>query len=336
VVVVAGSPPLSQVVSAMLDVLHDFLPAAPPPLPAAGVSLVSVVERSVGIGNYRGDDVIGSFGIRELKGVRLDALVRYQLWAGGPVDADQAALDLNTALLAARDTLRAAGVLRLSLEAAQLAELQGSINAWRKVADYRVLYEFPYVDTGGAESLIARIPIDAALDDPSLASEVTIVTDEMTRWSNEPTADPAAPPLTARGPFSIATLASLSFLTTPPTGTVTITRTFDGAQGGPVPFLDLPTFIDAVSGDEPAERHARVVLASIGAFLADLGAPGPPVELGDWDANTNIDAYELRTLAIEPPIELPGLRDRFEIAYEQGALEEVGVVYLRASRGGSA
>ena len=100
-----------------------------------------------------------------------------------------------------------------------------------------------------------------------------------------------------------------------------------------MPFANLPTFLDAVGGKDPADRHAQLVFASIGSFLTALGVPGPPVRLGDWNADGTIDAYESRTLAVDATIELPRVFDTFDIVYENDALDVVGVVYLRATRG---
>src|SRR5207237_3579845 len=98
--------------------------------------------------------------------------------------------------MADRETLRAAGFQRLSLESTPVAQpFVDTVGGWRRYADYRVLYEFDYQSTDGVQSLIVRIPIniDSGLDNQSM-----IVTDAMTRWDST-----KAPGLVVRGASSI-------------------------------------------------------------------------------------------------------------------------------------
>jgi len=332
VVTVAGSPPLDQVVASLLTVLKGYLPPPIPQLPAPLVTLASLTERSAGLGSYRGDEALANIGLAELKAVRLEALVRFQLWGADPGETETAAADLAGRLLKDRDSLRSRGVLRLSLEDTPFAEFERAPNAWHKGSGYRILYEFPYRDGGGAQSLIARIPVQTDLDQrDSPDEESTIVTDEMVRWD-----DLAAPPIRIRGPSTAGALASLVFQPGPePAGTVTVLRTFDGAVGAPVDHPSLSAFLDAVTGPSAPERHARTTFASLGAFLASLGPPGTAIDLGDWDLNGNPDAYEPRTLAIDPPIELERVTDLLEVSFQQSAFDQVTVAYLRIRRGES-
>jgi len=326
----SGGPSLDQVVTAMLGRLDDYLPPPAPPLPEPSVSVVSMNERAVGLGNRRGTETRGSFAVVALKGIRLDSLVRFQLWAAGPAQAETAMTDLNSRLMADRDAMWGAGFLRLMLEVTPPADyVPAPVDAWRKQADYRVLYEYHYQDTDGAESLIARIPIhsDPEVRD-SLQRETTVVTDEMIRWDNE-----AAPPLVARGRFDVGGLSVLTFIpSTAPSGTVTLTRTFDGAVGSPTVYLTLATFLAAVAGPDAPERHGQVTFASLGDFLAAFSAAGDPVMLGDWDLDGVPDSYQPRALALEPAIQLPGIADRLAVTYQATAFDQVAVVYLRATR----
>jgi hypothetical protein len=251
-----GSPYLDLVVAAMLGRLDDYLPVPAPPLPAPSVSVASVRERAVGLGNCRGMESRGSFAVVELKGIRLDALARFQLWASGPAEADTAITDLNARLMADRDNLQVQGFLRIALESTLPADpVPPPVSAWRKHADYRVLYEHHYTDTDGAESLIARIPvgIDSNLE------EATTITDEMVRWDNQ---DAAA--LVVRGRFSVGDLSALAFVPgTAPSGTVTLMRTFDGAAGPPTTHATLAAFLAAVAGPNAPERHAHATFAGM-------------------------------------------------------------------------
>jgi hypothetical protein len=324
-----GAVPFGAALAEMLALLDDFVPAPAPPFPDAAISVASVSERSAGLGGLRGMEFRDRFQVAELKAVRLDALVRYDLWGGTPVSATQAASTVNAGLVGARDTLRGQGVLKLNLEGVEAPDFAASLNAWRVAASYRVLYEFPYQDAGGAESLLATIPIDFEPEQSGGPTEETVVTDELTRWD-----DDGAPSLVVRGRFGVGGLLVLSwFSAAAPTGAVSITRTFDGAAGPPDPFASLDAFLDAVSGPDPMSHHATVNFATLVDFLAAVGAAGVPVALGDWDQDGVTDLYLPRSRTVLPPLQLASAVDRFEIAYTDPALDQPGVVYLRATRG---
>ena len=220
-------------------------------------------------------------------------------------------------------------MLKLNLETVEPPDFAGSLNAWRSAALYRVLYEFPYQDSGGAQSLIARIPIEFEPETPGAASEETVVTDELTRWD-----DDGAPPLILRGAIGIASLDVLSwFAGQAPTDSVSLARTFDGATGPPVPFASLDAFLDAVAGPAPGARHASVAFTALPDFLAAMGPAGTATLLGDWDEDGAEDPYLPRTRTLVPPVLLREPGDRFEITYDGAALDRPAVVYLRATRG---
>ena len=321
---------LDKALTAMMDALDNYLPPPSPPLPNPGMSVASLSERAVGLGSRRGSETRGQFAAVALKGMRLDAQVQYQLWATGPVEAEAAMTDLNTRLTADREALWTAGFLRLTLVNALAAEHVPSISAWRKQADYKVLYEYRYQDSDGAESLIVRIPIHS---DPevrnSLQRETTVVTDEMVRWDNE-----QAPALAVRGPVRLGTLAALVFVPgTAPNGTVVLRRTFDGALGVPTAHPTLADFLNAVAGSNVPERHAQITFPSLTDFLAAFNIAGDPVTLGDWDADGVLDSYQARVLALGPGIPLSDATDRLEIVFQNAAFDQIAVVYLRLRQG---
>ncbi len=322
-----STPPLNQVIATMMGLLDDYLPPPVPPLPNPGVSMVGLKTRTVGLGNSRGTEKRGSIAVVELKGIRLDARVQFQLWATGPAEAETAMTTLNAQLMGARDPLWIAGFLRLKLEAAPPAERLTAVRAWRKQADYSVLYEYRYQDTDGSESLIASIPVESDLERRNVPErETTVVTDEMVRWDNE-----AAPALVVRGPFSVKRFSAVAFTSgTAPSGTVTLRRTFDGAIGLPTVFPLLADFLAAVVGSNPQSRHAQVTFGTPSSFLNAFSPAGAPITLGDWNRDSLPDSYQARMLAIEPAIRLPGVADRLEIAYQGAALDQVSVIYLRA------
>ena len=319
-----SAPDLDQVISDILSELSKYLPPPEPPLPDPSVSVVRVTERTVGLGNRRGNETRGSFPVVVLKGGRLDAVIRFQLWANELGAVDNAMDELHGHLLAARDELWAAGFLSVAAEETSLAEHISNLNAWRKTSDYRVLYEFRYQDTEGAESLIARIPI--AID--SEYGESTIVTDEMIRWDNE-----AAPVLVVRGRFSVWRLSALAFVTgTAPSGAITLMRTFDGAVGPPANYPTLTDFLAAVAGPDAPERHGQLTFSSLSDFLAAFSTADDPVTLGDWDKDGMPDSYEPSVLGLEPAIQLQGKADRLELTYQGDAFDQVAVVYLQVTQ----
>lgn len=328
-----GPTPLARALQAMVDVLDDYTlppimqPPPPPPLPPANVLLASVVERTVGVGSRVGLDLRGPFSVAELKGLRVESLVRFELWAHTPAEVAQAAEDLVARLLGDREALRGSGFLRIALKGVNPSENVFSEDAWRQFVEFDTLFEFPYVDTSDAESLIAQIPIHIN----SEHNEDTIVVDEMARWDNE-----TAPTLRVRGPIQVGALTALAFIPgAEPVGSVTITRTFDGASGPPASFPTLADFTTAVAGENPAERHAEVTFASLVEFLAAISTLLEPIVLGDWDLDGVPDEYKSSQFRIDPSIRLTTVNDRLEIAFEHPELSEVAVVYLRASTGSS-
>lgn len=261
----------ATVLNAMLAVLETYRlpppptpppPPPPPPLPVPTLSVVSVTERAVGLGSRIGTENRGPFTVAALKGIRLEAVVRYHLWADTSNNVDRDIQALIKRLLGDRDVLRAAGFLRLGLKSTSASENVFAEDAWRQSAEFGVLYEFPYQDSDDADSLIARIPINISEE----FTESTTITDEMVRWDNE-----SAPPLLLRGGLSIGKLSGLAFIPgTAPTRTVTLTRTFDGATGLPLTHPTMTSFLAAVAGANPPQRHANVAFTSLKTFLAAI------------------------------------------------------------------
>jgi hypothetical protein len=319
------APTLDTAVQAMLGALTTYLPAPAGPLPDPTVSVTSLTERTVGLGNVRGTDARGAFPAVDTKGIRLDAVTRFQLWAAGPAQADAALTTLASKLASDASALWTQGFLKLALEAAPPPEIIPSLPAWRRHADYRVLYEYAYSDTGGADSLIAQIPIE--LD--GVFGESTTVTDEMARWD-----DTVAPALVVRGPFTAASLSLLLFVAAAsPAHKVTLTRTFDGAPGAPANHATLADFVSAVAGAAPAERHASVVFDPFSNFVAAASADGDPLFMGDWNNDNIPDRYDPLRIALGAGVALAQPEDRLEVAYDAPAFEHTAVMYLRATRG---
>jgi hypothetical protein len=320
----ATTPTLDVVANAMLNVLASFLPAPIGGLPAPNVIMTNLRERSAGLGRHIGFGTVADMSLVALKGIRLEGTARFQLWAAAPADVDSAVSTLNTNILAALGNLYSQGFLKISMREAKPADHIDTVG-WRRAADYRVLYEFPFQDSDDSQSILVRIPI--SID--SSFNQSTVVTDEMARWDNL-----AAPALRARGPRAITAISALSFIPGPsPSGSVTLLRTFDGAAGPPTVHLTLPDFLNAVTGNPPAERKATVSFASINDFLTALGAAGNPINMGDWNNDGIPDhQYLPRTLAVQPALRLQDVVDRFEITYSAPAFDQVAVLYLRLSK----
>ncbi|HXF40081.1 MAG TPA: hypothetical protein VN687_10240 [Blastocatellia bacterium] len=331
-------PTLDQVIKRIGEIFDDYLPPPPPPPqpgeppspPLPNLSFVSVTERSVGIGNRVGSELRGTFGVLALKGVRVEVVLRFQLWANSPTDVDDAVQTLIGDLLADRDELRKQGVLRLALKSVGTSDTPGGGDTWRQSIEFSLLYEEPFSDTDGAESLIAQIPIKIN----SEFDETTVVTDEMIRWDDKD--DTSAPPLILRGPVQIGDLSSLYFQQgtgpgTAPGGSVTVRRTFDGPSGQANTPASFDDFLAAVCDPAAPDRNAEFVFNSLADFLAVFGPGGDPVILGDWKDDTALDDYQSLALKIDPPIKLPLATDRFEIVFQHKKFDQPAVLYLRAA-----
>ena len=87
-----------------------------------------------------------------------------------------------------------------------------------------------------------------------------------------------------------------------------------------------------MAGHNAAVRNAKVTFASYAQFRAAFKAAGPLVTLGDWNKDGVPDEYRPSVLTIDPPIELPETKDRFEASYDNGRkFNRIGVAYLRAT-----
>lgn len=327
----SGPPALDDVLAQMLSVLEGYFPADAGPALVTGVSVVSVAERTLGLGNRRGDEARAGFAVVALKGGRLEATVRFQALANNAGDVETAIDTLHATLLANKDPLWAAGFLRLSAEDTSPADLIAPPDTWRKTTDYKLLYEFHYQDTDEARSLIARIPIAS---DPevrnSLQREMTVVTDEMVRWDDEDL--PAR--LVVRELARVSSLNALIFVPgAVPEGRVTLRRTFDGASGPPQLYPNLAEFLANAGGSTPSERHGQVTFDPFSDFLAAFTPVGSSIMLGDWDEDDTPDNYEPGILTFEPAIYLPGPTDHLDIVYQNGGdglFGHVAVLYLQA------
>lgn len=324
----SGNVHRDGVIDGMLKELAGYLPHPVAGLPAPGISVASVIERPVGLNNRVGTVKLGEFPVLAVKGIRLDALVRFQSWAAEPGQIDTDFINLNSQLMADRDALRSAGFLRLALENTAEAENIASLNAWRKQADYRVLYESQYLDTDGALGLIARIPITDFLEQPdSEPRETSTVSDRMICWNNT-----NAFPLALRGPFAVSGFFALVYIPgANPTGTVTLTRTFDGAKGAPKAYHVWKDFLAAVSGANAQERNSQVTFASLQDFLGNFRKTGDTVAFGDLVPSNPPDIYTAQVLSVDPAIDLTGFSDRLELSYQNEALDQTAVLYLRAT-----
>jgi len=318
-----------RVVNRMLDEMRGFLmPVSGQPDPV--VFLISLNGAPVGLGKYIGDASHGSLGRVERKGVRLDCVIRFMLWGANADAVNEAMRILQSTLLAATQLLFNRGFLRFNALASSNPAFDSALDAWVRTADYSLLYECVYEATDAADSLIAQIPIRSDLEERNpLQRETTVITDEMVRWDNE-----TAPSLTLRGPINVGGLSALFFISSNvPSGIVTFTRTFDDAPGLPASHLTLADFLAAVAGLNPLSRHATVTFASLSVFLAAFNDSGASLVLGDWDMNNIPDSYESRILDFASSIRLPGTADRLEVSYQDSALNQPAVLYLRALRG---
>ncbi|MEE8583562.1 MAG: hypothetical protein V3T83_01795 [Acidobacteriota bacterium] len=335
-------PPLDNAGRELLEILAEHLPARSGSLPDHSLALAEVNEKTVGLGSLRGVDRRVVFNLAELKGLRLDALIRFQLWFEEPGQAEVGLNNLNLSLMNERDGLRATGVLRLKLESSSPPERVAPIEGWRIVANFRVLYEHHYQDSGGAESLIAQIPIGCELEEGVL--QTTTVTDEIVRWDKLD-----APALQVTG-ASARRIGGLAVLRHPPSGPtsgeVTLAR-LDLASGqAPSLAGSLMEFVQRVTDQENPATNIRFS-DSLEQFLQaepffaarerrQDGEAEPAaeirIELGDRDKDGLADEYGLRLLPFGSPLKLPRPEDVFRLK-AQFDPDSDAVLYIRASRG---
>ncbi len=337
-----ASPPigtkttLDQAVADMLAMLRDHLVPPGGSLPPSTVSIVSLEERLLGLGNRRGYETIGSLATVALKGGRIEAVARFQLWGNTPAAVDTLVDDLQTSLAAARDTLWSAGFLKMTLQDTGLADRVSALGAWRKTTDYRVLYEYRFSDLDGAESLIARIPIHADQEERfSPMRETTLVCDEMVRWDDKGSSDLVVRS-NSRRPRRIAGMAILAWLPAGWSGNpVTLSRIQTDNPAAPTTYLTLNDFLVAVTDPAVPDLHARVEFATLADLLAAFTVAGPTIPMGDWDEDGTPDGYVPGTLVFGNPVVLDRGNQLFRVSYQDPAFDTPAVVYLRAGvRGG--
>jgi hypothetical protein len=278
----------------MLDHLRERLPEGEPdPIPEPSVEVVRLAERPVGLGNRRGNEGRGPAPLVALKGGRLETTVRFQLWAGSREAVDGSVLGLQQSLLGEREALLARGFLRLAANGTGPAERTDDPAAWRRTADYDLLYEYRYAETEGADSLIARIPID-------IDGETTLVTDRLVRW-DENGAATLEVRRSGRRETTLRLLYTVAFL---PAG-------FDGAG------VTLESRSDGIL----RRRNFASLRELVDAFAPD----GEDLELG---GNT----YRTGRLRFADPVILRRGDEFFRLIYgdESFGAGNEAVVYLRA------
>jgi hypothetical protein len=285
------------------------------------VALVSVEEKQVGLGQWSHLDEKNHFPVAQ-KGVQLAATTRFQLWDDDPAAVEGVVSDIITAVLAEREQLRTDGFLELKLKNVSVVD-QPASGSWRQTAEFAVVFEFHFTESDDAGGLIARIPVEMRPEYGAM-----LITGDLAVWHSE-----AAAPLTATGRNgAVSGLASLELLPGPaPSGTVRITRTFDGAAGPPVPQATFTAFVDAVKGVSPVSRHTTFEFASLASLQTALGAAGDPVSFVDEAGNPQ--AYVSRSLQFDEPVELSSHSDRIELSFGGPALGASQVYYIRVLRG---
>jgi hypothetical protein len=319
-----SEPALDTVLATMLAAFQPVLPAQVPGLPQPSLSMARARPRPSGIGNIIGMTAHGSIGMVEQHAVRVDAQMRVTLWGFAAAEVDQAVTALTAQIYARRDSLAAEGFLKLVFEGSSPPEETRHPIAWRRFADYDVLFETSYEDIDGAVGLIA----------PIRSQEQTTATGwlqsgDFGRWD-----DIAAPLVTLRGPATFIALAALSYLGSPavaPSGSVTLTRSFDGAPS-PTDAGTLSAFMALAAAPAP---NVFVSFATISAMLAAFAPDGAAFAMGDREGDGTPDQYVPTKLAFPAPLPLPHATDRLELAFSQPKFDRAGVVYLRAVRLGS-
>jgi hypothetical protein len=293
----------SQPDQALVDLissLSKYIASSSPNLPKSSVSIVSLAKRPAAIGNRLGVADLGSFSELEIKGCRLDAVVRFYLWGDGPEYVDAEMEKLQGRILGAVDCLRADGFLNITQMNSSSSEQVASMASWRKYADFRVLYEFKYPDVDGALSLISQIPI-------SVDGHITVVSHNMVRWDNQ-----SAPPLQFHGLSGrlphIRSVSMIAFLPSEWNGLeVTVSATIKGSKHE-CNFANLRDFCNTFNLERDNGNLKRTVLGENDYLIGRLDFPNSCFPF---------------------PLIFQGNDDSFCISYAASSLDSSAVVYFR-------
>jgi hypothetical protein len=321
-----SEPSASEVLDSILQVFQPLLPAQIAGLPQPSLSMARAHFRPAGIGNIIGSVSTGGIGGVIRRALRVKAQIRFTLWGFVAAEVDQAVTTLTGQVFAQQPALAAKGFLKFDFDGSSPPEETRQPVAWRRFADYEVLYESSYQDSDSATGLILPIQVR----EQTTGTAWTLAGDAA-RWDDVATLD-----FVLRGPGMLTGLAALSFLgdpPAPPSGAVTLTRSFDGALP-PANAGTLAAFLAQATAPAP-ERNITVSLASISDLLAAFAPNGVPTIMGDRDANGKPDPYTPGKLAFPAPLLLPHAVDRLTIAFAQPKFDRTGVLYLRGLRQGS-
>ena len=325
-----SAPSLNDVVSNMLLLLEPYLPAPTSPLTDTSVFSVSVNQRSLGVGNWRGTELRGTAMEVALKGGRIEGVVRFQVWGESAHDVDVAIENIHLAIIADANALWAQGFIKITAIETSPAEMFSGPTAWRKTTDYKVLYEYHYRDSDGAESLIASIPIHAdpeQRDSPD--RETSIVTDELVRWDDREAVTLEIVPLASHS-LHVSGLASFSYMPLGWNGEqVTVTRLRRDAVVLPTTYPTWAEFLTAVTRAVNPDQHAQVTFATLTDFLAAFTPTGDPVALGDWDEDGVPDQYQPANLIFNPSLKLDSKNDVLQLSYQSPQFDSKAVIYIR-------
>lgn len=295
-----GSPSIDLILTELLTELGQYISPPAGNLPKPGVSILSLAQLPLSIGNMLGVERLGSFSVAEVKGLRLEAVVRFRLWGTSSEEVDREAQKLLGRLIEAKDNLRAEGFLKISLHETLHSEEVSSLNAWCKYADYRVLYEYCYHDTDGASSLISRIPIN-------INEQFTIISGEMVRWDSQ-----SAAMLSARlGAVRLTAIGALSILAFLP-------ENWDG----------LGVTLSACFGDTKHEKKFSSLREFCSAFdLEKENGEVRTVELGGKPYNVGRLAFP--NTDFPDPMTFKSGNEYFCVSYSAPPFDSDAVVYLR-------
>lgn len=323
-------PALSDVMNDVLSTLSGYFNPPGGTLPPPSASFLSVTRKNPAIGNRVATDFRAGFPVSAIKAGHLDASVQLQVWAANPTGVETQMNDLQADILADRETLRGQGFIKLKNTETSPSEQIPSLNAWRKISHFDLLYEFQYQDSDGAESLIHRIPVASDLEAANTPDqETTTVIDSIQRWDNEEALPLRLIPRGRR--TAILQLQVLAFLPAAwPGDGVTLVRSTTDSVTAPNNYATLTDFGAAISGALPADSNAQIQFASVSDFVGALTAVGNTFPLGDWAADGNPDIYQAYEFRLDEPIILSRHNDFFRISYQSAAFDSGAVVYLRA------
>lgn len=319
----------------MLTTIRNLLPTSPSGLPDASVSIVKAIPKPIGVGNRAGVEYVGSSPIIEIRGRRIEATMRVQLWHNNAADLVAAINDFQESIFANMEDLQTQGFIKIN--SVSTTSIHGENTTWTSSIDFDVLYEYIYRYVDDALSFIVRIPIKSQVAGlESQTTEQTSIEGNIAMWYHIDTCmtDCIAPFVIQAPKYKQVSIHGLSALIYAPlviSEGIRVSVT-DGTAAPLVAFANWNNFIQAITDEKTPQRNAEITFATLNDFIAIFTPYGETVVLGDRDEDGNPDIYQPYILSFDNPVHFPNSNLSLTIAYLGANMPQRSVVYWRADK----